>query len=372
MRICVDATPLLLRSAGVKNYLYHWLVALRKAAGTPDSVQAFPLFHGLGALNHERSAAGLGRTITGLGLLHAANRSGLPLLDFLARRCDVFHASHQLYNPPRNVKLTSTLYDMTCWLMPQLHSKANVRGLKEFAKKVAGRADGLIAISESTRDDSVRILGLDPDRIEVIYPGIAEAFFDVPAERVWHLRQKYGLAKPYVLFIGTIEPRKNTGALLDAWTGLPADLREAHELVLAGPVGWSDPATVTRLRSPAPGVRYLGYVPESDLPALNAGALLLAYPSLYEGFGFPIAQAMAAGVPVVTSGVSSMPEVAGDGALLVDPHSLEDLRAALQRLLLSPSLREDLGRHGKLLAQRYRWDQCARRTIFFFEKVLGA
>src|SRR5512140_750240 len=181
MRICVDATPLLLRSAGVKNYLYHWLSALWRATAKPESIQAFPFMRGLGALNHERSASGVGRTIAGLGLLHAANRSGLPLLDFLARRCDVFHASHQLYNPPRNVKLTSTLYDMTCWLMPQLHSKANVRGLKEFASRVARRADGLIAISESTRDASVRVLSLNPERIEVIYPGIAEAFFDVPA-----------------------------------------------------------------------------------------------------------------------------------------------------------------------------------------------
>lgn len=372
MRIAIDATPLLLRSAGVKSYLYHWIRHLRLLAGE-DSVATVPVRMRLGELDHERSLAGAFPTAVGLALFHLANRFDVPVLDWLVSDADVFHASHLVRRPPGRPKLTATLYDMTPWILPETHRPANVAAVKAFAESVVPRASALIAISESTRSDSVRILGVPADRIDVIYPGVPESFFAPAPDAVRRVRERFHLARPYVLFVGTVEPRKNLGTLLEAYGGLPPSVREAFELVVAGPVGWRHDSVVDRLRSGRDGVRFVGYVPEPDLPGLTAGATIFAYPSLYEGFGLPVAQAMASGVPVITSNVSSLPEIAGDAAMLVDPRSVTDLRAGLERLLDSPALREHLRAAGMRRAgELFTWDRCARLSLRFFESVAGA
>ena len=366
MRVAIDAVPLLIRSAGVKNYLYYWIQHLRRAAG-PDEIRTVPAMPELRPLTHEGSIAGRFATTLGLGSLALSNYARLPSLDWMTRGADVFHASSLVRNPPRRPRLTATIHDMTSWLMPELHPAANRRADSNFAE-LARRAHRLIAVSAATRDDAVRLLRLPPEKIAVIHSGIAGSFFDPDARAVDGLRARYSLKRPYVLFVGTIEPRKNLDTLLDAWEALPASLREEFELVTAGPAGWAPAATLERVRQ----TRYLGYVPEADLPLLTAGATVFAYPSLYEGFGFPVAQAMAAGVPVVTSNVSSLPEIAGDAAVLVDPRSPQELRDALQRLLLSPALRADLAARGRVRAADFRWETCAARSLEFFrESMVG-
>ena len=361
MRVLIDSTPLLLRSAGVKTYVYHWTQHLKTTAGS-HRIDLFPFIKDVGDCVHERSVLSPAATLARLALLHAANGSPFPILNTLGSRTDVFHASHQLLRPPRNTKITATLYDMTCWLAPETHTPANVAMAKRFAHSVLKRADGMIAISESTRADTLRILDLKPERIEVIYPGVSEAFFGaVPVVR----------KKPYILFVGTIEPRKNVNVLLDAYEQLPASIREEYDLIVAGPLGWGDTGASRRLRSATAGVEYLGYVAENDLPGLTAGAAVFVYPSLYEGFGLPVAQAMAAGAPVITSNVSSLPEVGGDATALVDPQSPAELTSALQRILLSPERRSQMSVSGKKRAQEYHWDTCARKSWRFFERIAG-
>jgi glycosyltransferase involved in cell wall biosynthesis len=366
MRISIDATPLLLRSAGVKNYIYHWLTHLRRGAGS-DSIGTFPFFTRIGELDHERSMVGALATWTALGLLHGLNGSRLP---WTIPGLDLFHASHHCLNPPRKARLTTTVHDMTCWLTPALHSRANVQVTRRFGERILRRADGIIAVSESTRRDLLGILDLDPERVETIYPGVPESFFSVTAADVHRVREKHGLSRPYALFCGTIEPRKNIPGLLAAYGQLSPSTRAEYELVLAGPMGWAGRGTVEKIRSAA-GVRSLGYVPETDLPGITAGAAVLAYPSFYEGFGFPVAQAMAAGVPVVTSDLSSLPEIAGGAALLIDPQSTVELRDALEKLLASPSLRERLGGAGRLRARQFRWKVTARKSLEWFHHVAG-
>ena len=359
MRVLIDAIPLLLRSAGVKTYVYNWARSLRAAAGQ-HTVELFPYLDIPETCDHERSAVGRAATLARLALLHAANYLPAPVLWPIGAGVDVFHASHQLLYPPRNTRVTATLYDMTCWLAPETHAAANVAKSKAFGAKVLARAAGMIAISESARLDAIRILGLRPERIEVIYPGVAEAFFEAkPISR----------SKPYILFVGTIEPRKNIGALLDAYGQLSESLKEEFDLVIAGPAGWGDPSMLYRLRLGSPGVHYLGYVAEQDLPGLTAGATVFVYPSLYEGFGLPLAQAMAAGVPAITSNLSSLPEVGGDAALLIDPKSTADLAAALGRVLLSPDLRKIMSAKGIARASEYRWEACALKSWRFFERL---
>jgi len=370
MRVCIDATPLLLRSAGVKSYLYYWIAHLRRLAGE-EAIATFPLAPRMGPLDHQRSVAGRWATLVGLARLHWINYSGLPVLDGMGRRLDVFHASLLLRNPPRTCRLTTTLFDMTCWLMPEMHTAANVAAARQFAARVIRRTDGLVAISESARQDAVRVLDLDPRRIEVIHPGVPEEFFAVPAEAVAAVRARYGLPLAYALFVGTVEPRKNVALLLEAYLGLPAELRRQYELVVAGPSGWAKHALLARLRTAGGGVRYLGYVPEQELPGLTAGATVFVYPSLYEGFGLPVAQALAAGVPVITSNVSALPEICGGAAALVDPRSAREVQTALERLLRDPAKRAEMARRGPEVARDYRWETCARKSLSFFERVTG-
>ena len=359
MQILIDATPLLLRSAGVKNYTYYWIQQLWQQARN-DRILTFPALASLGPLKHERSITGPVRTYMHLGLVFAANAApSLPLLRWTMPRADVFHVSNQIRVPPKGVRLTATIYDMTCRLMPEFHTAANIRADESLAKNVLARADRLIAISENSRQDAVRLLGLDAARIEVIYPGVPEVYFGAqarPSER------------PYVLYLGTIEPRKNVDTLLDAWSGFR--LRTDFDLVIVGASGWAAENTLARLASRPDGVRYLGYVPEDELPGLMAGATAFVYPSLYEGFGFPVAQAMAAGVPVITSNTSCLPEVAGSGALLVDPRSPAEIRAAMERLLESQPLQQELRTAGRARAQQeYRWEICARKSLEFFHRA---
>jgi alpha-1,3-rhamnosyl/mannosyltransferase len=156
--------------------------------------------------------------------------------------------------------------------------------------------------------------------------------------------------------------------LLDAWESFR--LRGDFDLVIAGAGGWAAEKTLARLAARPKGVRYLGYVPEDELPGLTAGATAFIYPSLYEGFGLPVAQAMAAGVPVITSNTSCLPEVAGGCALLVDPRSAAEIQSALDKLLTSTELRRELGAAGMARARReYRWNVCARKSLEFFHRA---
>ncbi len=363
MNIAIDATPLLVRSAGVKNYLYHWITHLRRQAGR-DTIRTFPPLDSLATLDHNASVTGRFHTWTGLGALALSNYTPLRAVEWMTRGADVFHASVLTHRPPRAARLTATIHDVTAWTMPELHPSANRRAETHFAD-LARRADRLIAVSQCTKDDAVRVLGLAPERITMIHSGVADEFFDPPADAVESVRRRYALNRPFVLFVGTVEPRKNLDTLIDAFMGLPEDIRSEHDLVVAGPMGWASVDTRARLAS----CRYLGYMPEADLAPLTAAATVFAYPSLYEGFGFPVAQAMAAGVPVVTSNVSSLPEVAGDAALLVDPRSAGELRDALARALASQDLRRILSERGKTRAGRYRWSTCAAQSLEFFRNL---
>lgn len=343
----------------MKSYTWHWIRHLR-ALLPPASVSAFPFLGSTGELDHEHSVLSPWATLPRLGAVFLSNLAGTHAMDAVCRGYDIFHASNQVRAAPRRVRLTATLHDFTSRLMPELHTAANIRADDSFARNILERADGLIAVSENTRQDALRFLHIHPDRIEVIHSGVDERFFDAaPLVR----------DRPYLLFLGTIEPRKNVDALMDAWRALPGHLRQEFDLLIAGPPGWGSEGTLARLRSNADNMHYLGYVPESQIPSLTAGAAAFAYVSLYEGFGFPVAQAMAAGVAVVTSNTSCLPEIAGDGALCVDPGSVAEIASALERVLSDADLRARLGTAGRLRAERYRWEECARRSVQFFERV---
>jgi len=363
MRITIDATSALLRSAGVKGYTYHWLRHLRQQAAHKESgaeeIRAFPLLKTWSRLDHEHSALPLAPTIARLAALHAANVFGPAALDMLLGATDIFHAGNLVRQTPGKARLTATIHDLTSWIMPEVHTQSTLRADRTFEDRILKRAHGLIAVSENTRQDAIRLLGIEPLRIRTIHSGVAEEYFDAaPSKR----------ARPYVLFVGTIEPRKNLDTLLDAWRSVKADLRAHFDLVISGPEGWNSSATMARIRQEA---IYLGYVPEADMPGLVAGASMFVYPSLYEGFGFPLVQAMAANVPALISQTSCLPEIAGDAAAFVDPLSLSEMAIHLTRLLESPEERLKLAKFGRARAEDYRWERCARESLAFFREIAG-
>ncbi|MBL8237428.1 MAG: glycosyltransferase family 4 protein [Bryobacterales bacterium] len=363
MRISVDASPLLLRSAGVKNYLYHWIHALQRNS-SEHSVAAYPFIRNVGALTHESSVMSLAHTAPRIVWLLASNRIALTR-KLAAGKANVFHVTNQVHAGVKGMALTATVHDMTCWLTPEFHTPDNIKADKRFAERILTKADGLIAVSENTRQDAIRVLGLNPDKVVTIHSGVPDAYFSVTETDALRVKHQLKLVKPFILHIGTVEPRKNLDALLDAYLLLPESVREGVDLVFAGPMGWAASTTSQRILSGLPGVRYLGYVPERDLPGLTKAASVFAYPSLYEGFGFPVAQAMAAGVPVLTSNNSCLPEITGAGAVHVDPRSPSEIRDGLDRLLISP---EAVAAAGRLKAQEYRWDRCAIRSWQFFQQ----
>ena len=370
MKVVIDATALLMRSAGVKTYIWHWLRALQNLPGT-NRFTGFPFLTHLPALRHDRSVLSGLATLPRFVISRAADRIE-PILDACIRDADVFHTSNAEHHRPRRARSTATIHDLTALKFPEAHTALNQRIDRRFFTQTLPAADRLIAVSESTRRDAIELLGLSADRIVTIHSGVAPEYFQAGPEQGRQAAAEFGLDRTYVLSVGTIEPRKNVGRLLDAWQGLPEDVRASFDLVVAGPMGWAERETARRLRVPGTGVRYLGYVREQWMPGLTAGASCLAYPSLYEGFGFPVAQALAAGVPVVTSNTSCLPEVAGPAALFVDPLSVSAIRAALLDVLTSPATAARLRTEARIQATRYTWERCAAQSLAFFESVLGA
>jgi glycosyltransferase involved in cell wall biosynthesis len=249
------------------------------------------------------------------------------------------------------------VYDLVAFVGAASQRRASV--IEHWTIDVgARRAGALVCISEATRADLVERVPSCAPRALVVPLAAGEEFADPRAKRAAEaVAAKHGIARPYVLAAGTLEPRKNLLRLLAAWEALGEDLRDAFELVLVGPIGWDAEAIVRAAH--AARIVVAGYVPDDELAALYAGCELFCYPSLYEGFGLPVLEAMKAGAPVLTSDVSSLPEVAGDAAMLVDPLSVEAIRDAITRLLRDPEERQGLRTAGLQRAAQFTWERTA-------------
>ena len=279
-----------------------------------------------------------------------------------SRDCDAFLSSNS-YLTCWFTRCPSApiVYDLVPFLegtSPQRRSAIIERATIDIGVR---RAGALICISEATRADLVDRVP-SSERRAVVVPLAADDRFADPAarDRAPEVAIKHGIERPYVLAAGTLEPRKNLLRLLEAWAVLPEVLRESYELVLVGPVGWEADPIIDAAR--AARIRLPGYIPDADLAALYAGCELFCYPSLYEGFGLPVLEALRAGAPVLTSNLSSLPEVTGDAALLVDPLSVEAIGDGIQRILGDAGLRERLRVAGPKRAELFSWERTARGT----------
>jgi glycosyltransferase involved in cell wall biosynthesis len=263
-----------------------------------------------------------------------------------------------------------TVCDMTPLLFPGSHGRMNVWHHRFVLPVILRRADRVITISDCSKRDIVRLCGIPEEKV-VVTPLAADPAFRPDPEGTAGSAVT-GLPRPYILNVGTLEPRKNLEGLLRAFgaakrEGLP------HTLVVTGARGWGRSrlaAIVEELRLEE-SVVFTGFVDDHDLPHLYAGADFFVYPSLYEGFGLPPLEAMACGTPVITSNVSSLPEVTGEAALLVDPRSVTDLAAAMVRLAGDASLRETLRERGLARARLFSWERTAAETLTVYRGVLG-
>ena len=290
----------------------------------------------------------------------------------LVPNATLFHATEHLLLPLRDVPTVLTVHDLIFRHPPEQHKPLNRWYLNLTMPLYCRRATHIIAVSEQTRRDVVSAYGVPAGKISVIYEAADPRFRSQPPEIVAAARARHGLPERYLLFVGTIEPRKNLARLLAAFERLQAEnLTDA--LVIVGKRGWLTGDFDAALeRSPAKqAVLFPGFVPDADLPAVYAGAQVLAMPSLYEGFGLPVLEAMACATPVACSNSSSLPEIAGDAALLFDPTEVDGIRDALRRILRDADVRAQLRDAGLRRAGQFSWDRAAQETLALYQRLSG-
>lgn len=284
---------------------------------------------------------------------------------------DVFFMTIQAlpFLHPKNSVIT--VHDVAYEMFPKAFGAFMLFYLKLTTRWGVWRAKKILAASESTKNDIVRIYGTAPEKIETLLLGVDDSYKPLPYDQVQSVLDRYGLShKKYILFVGTIQPRKNIVGLVEAFEKLKKDCHIEERLVLVGGKGWLWQPIMERIETSSArnSIKLMDYVKLEDLPALYNGAAVFTLPALYEGFGLPPLEAMACGTPVVVSNLSSLPEVVGDAGELVDPKSPDSIAAGLLKVLQNTQLQETMSRKGLERAKFFTWRACAEKTL----KVLNS
>lgn len=326
-------------------------------------------------------------------------RIALPLVLYTAgQKPDVFFSPTH-YIPrfaPRGIKKIVTIFDLSFMHFPEMFTKKDLWQLKNWTKFSIENADQIITISNFSKNDIIKQFKYDKEKIAVAYPGYDEKNFrrqDSKSE-IEEIRKKYKIGESYIIYIGTIQPRKNLVRLMEAFarvvgqhlggvnqatasSHLPGESKGDLQLVVVGKTkgegkqGWMYEEI---LKTPAKlgikgNVKFTGFVPTDELSILLSGAVAFIQPSLWEGFGIPVVEAMASGVPVIVSNVSSLPEVAGKAGLLVDPYSIDQIEQAIRTIVVDEKLRQKYSKEGIVRAKEFSWEKMAREVLEVFERV---
>ncbi|MCL5960394.1 MAG: glycosyltransferase family 4 protein [Chloroflexi bacterium] len=302
------------------------------------------------------------------------HRFSLPIpVDLATGQVDVFHAPDFVLPPLRHGASVLTVHDLSFLLHPECHEDSLNSYLEKAVPHSVARADFITADSLNTRKELICLMDADPDRVEVVYGGVEERFrpMNAEGELLSATRRRLGIDYPFILNVGVIEPRKNLVTLVQAYERLKSRLGFRHKLLIAGGKGWlwDDVFRKVRDLNLDDDVVFAGYVPEADLPALYNLADLFVYPSLYEGFGLPVAEAMACGTPVVTSNTSSLPEIVGEAGLMVAPTEVEALADSIERALTDAALRDRMRVAGLAQSAKFTWQKAAKSLVGVYQKA---
>lgn len=374
-RITFDLSPAVHRHAGIGRYAHELLAALMQI----DQANQYCVFHNQPAPGESVPAPcdTLPRRV--IPLSAKPWRMSVLLADFLRvpmerwiPNADIFHGTDHLLPPFNKTKTIFTLHDLIFKFFPAYHLPLNRNFLRIMLPRFLRRADAVIAVSESSKRDAMTLYHLPPEKITVIYEGVNPALHPIAdSQHLAAVRARYAKNQPFILCVSTIEPRKNISALVDALKILRAR-GLAQRLLIAGRTGWLYQATFDHVRETgmASQVDFLDYVPDDDLPALLSACDAFVFPSLYEGFGLPPLEAMACGAPVVCSNTSSLPEVAGAAALLINPRDVREIANAIERVVTDRALRDELRAKGIAQAQKFSWERAARETLAVYQRVM--
>lgn len=285
---------------------------------------------------------------------------------------DLIHNPGQFLVPPiRGVNSVVTTHDITPVLYPQYHFPFRTWSSRIFLPSVLKKSVSIIADSYQTKQDVCSYYHITQDIVHVVHLAADTRYKPLPTREIEEWRQSNGLNFPYILFVGTIEPRKNIHTLLQAFFRIAGAHLDLH-LVLVGNVGWNADTVLTEMKSSifADRIHYLNYLPYKELPYLYNGALALVYPSWYEGFGLPPLEAMQCGVPVVCSNRASLPEVIGSGGILLDPHDVNGFADVISRLITDDIFHREQMHYGLERSKQFSWKKTARETAMVYDKVM--
>ncbi|MGB8657586.1 MAG: glycosyltransferase family 1 protein [Candidatus Zixiibacteriota bacterium] len=373
MRIGIDASPILKQRAGVGSYVYHLIDQLSLL----DRENQYVLFYCHHSdvkdrimkpenPNFESKTVRFPTKI--MKMLWASIR--LPKVDWFVGKVDLYHSTAFYLNPTSSGKSLLTIFDLNFLALRKFTLWSGRWHYAIKMKDYAKRCDGIITVSESSKEEIVRLLEVPPEKVVVTYGGYSEKFRPQgDGQDRETVMKKYRIGGDFILYVGTLEPRKNLKGLIEAYARSRA--KEDFLLVLAGGTGWNYKHIFRLVEqlSLRDRVIFCGYVPEPDLPALYRGASLFAYPSFYEGFGLPPLEAMACGTPVVVSDTTSLPEVVGDAGIYVDPLDIEQIAASIDTVLSDSQLARTLRQRGLERAKLFSWERTAKETLELYLKI---
>lgn len=300
----------------------------------------------------------------------AAFKAGIRIpYDFLTERADIYLFPNFIRLPTTRGKVVTFVHDLAYLKYPETLEPKNLLFLRRFLPKSVKESDHIVVISESTKKDILQSFGINQDKVSVVYPALPKELVWPSQNKVEEFKSKLKLGK-YILFVGTLEPRKNIPRLIKAVESLPPEYSDIS-LVLAGKRAWAKEEIDQAIRGSSLGDRLveLGAISDEDLSCLYKGAFVFAFPSLYEGFGIPVLEAFSAGVPVVTSRVSSLPEVGGDAAILIDPTDPASISSGLLRVLSDEKFRKHMIGRGEVQLKRFSWQESAEKMMGVWDKV---
>ncbi|MDP2933141.1 MAG: glycosyltransferase family 1 protein [bacterium] len=383
MRIGIDCRTVLNPDAGEKAGIAHYTYHLVKNLLSQDKIDEFVLFF-------DHRARGIYKDFLHPNTVirffnYSRYKKYLPFFyshilsasTLSAEKLDVYHSPANIVPLGYQGKFAVTVHDLAIYREPKVFPSRQGFSIKYLVPKSIHRASEIIAVSESTRKDIMDFFQVPKEDISVIYEGVDHARFGKSynlLEVKEYLKKTYKIKKDYILFVGTLEPRKNLIRLLEAFYHLITsnpDLASKYQLVLVGHRGWLYDEIFEEVKSRGleSYVVFTGYLPSYDLPQLYAASTFFIYPSIYEGFGLPVLEAFAAGVPVITSNNSSLAEIAKGAALLIDPYDTEGMCAAMKKLLTDKDLARQLSGKGRERARDFSWEKCARETLEIYKRV---